>query len=214
MINNPLGEWRPEFDRLSGFPCHLVPRIDMFGAVPDWKLEELSGTEIPIITPFTKENLNGYGYDVTLSGSLWKLCNWCGPIDPLNPPPDDAWKRIEHKNGEKVIVSPGELWLALTEEWFNIPSNMICLMLNRSKFARAGASPNCGIAPGEPGWSGRFVLELEASARPVVYTVGACVAQVMFIAGAPCRNPYSSKEHVYQNQEAILGPMAHERELK
>jgi deoxycytidine triphosphate deaminase len=178
-----------------------------FGPIPDYEIERLARSEPPLITPFNPDALNPFGVDITLGNKLRRLSpSWNRPLDVFNPPPCEAWEDHELKDGEHVLVQFGELWLAQTREFFCLPNNIQCLMLNRSKYARCGATPNAGLAPGDAGWRGFYVLELLSHARQgVLYTVGERVAQAMFLRGATCRKSYDDT-HTYQNQTQIIGP--------
>jgi deoxycytidine triphosphate deaminase len=181
------------------------------GPLPDWRIRELCRQDPPLIAPFDEAALNPFGYDVALSNEFWRLRDdWQVPLDPYNPPPDEAWHKfdLDLRKNNSVIVYPGELWLAFTVEIFHLPFNIEALMLNRSKYARCEASPNCGVAPIDSGFLGGIVLELIAHVRPVVYEVGRRIAQIMFLAGAECEQPYSADGHVYQAQYKIRGPEA------
>jgi len=180
-----------------------------FGPIPDLEIERLACSEPPLIAPFNPANLNPFGIDITLSGKAWRLSPRYGrPLDPFDPPPAEAWEKCEFADGDKIRVEFGDLWLAQTVEFFWLPNDIQCLMLNRSKFARCGATPNAGLAPGDAGWRGFFVLELLCHARQgAVYTVGQKVAQAMFLRGETCRTPYGDG-HVYQDQGEIRGPTA------
>ncbi len=174
----------------------------------DWQIAELC-KEYGMIEPFDPRALNAYGYDVGLSGHIWKLSTaWTAPLDPFDPPPAEAWEEYELGPHTEFIVDFGDLVLARSVEKFRLPNYVTLTMNNRSKFCRCGATPNAGLAPGDAGWHGYFVFELNCLQRNgTIYRVGTRIAQARFSTGVPCNTPYDDN-HVYQGQSGIMGPMA------
>lgn len=180
----------------------MLQKRRTYGPIPDIEILTLCQQDTPLITPFDGSKLQAYGYDVTLSGDVARLTEEAGILDPYQAIPDGWWQSYGFEDGETFVVKPGELWLALTVESFDLPGDIVSLMLNKSRFARCGFTPNAGLAPGDAGWRGRYVLELVATARPVRLTVGTAIAQVQFYRGAPCVKPYG-EGHRYQDQQEI-----------
>ena len=109
---------------------------------------------------------------------------------------------------QDIWMFPGRSFvLASSRECFNMPTNLMGRVLNKSSWARLGvdASMTTNI---EPGWKGYLTLELRyACWKPLFIPKGVGIAQVIF-ERIEQETTYSGK---YQNQpnrpvKAILNP--------
>lgn len=174
----------------------------------DWQITKLVESH-GMIEPFEPSALNAYGYDVALFGEILELKkSWTKPINALKPPPIEAWKRHRLNAGDEFVVEFGGWYLGRSVEGFKIPDYVTMQMHNRSKYCRAGLTPNAGLAPAEAGWEADcFVFEFSCHhSRGGIYTMGKRIAQAMFTTGLPCAQPYDDS-HVYQGQDGVWGPM-------
>lgn len=146
---------------------------------------------------------SSYGYDVRVSNKFKIFTNInTTVIDPLAF--DD--KNYVDFEGEFVIIPPNSFILASTIEYFNIPSDVIGVVLGKSTLARCGCS--CLATPLEAGWSGELVLEFaNTTPLPMKFYANQGCAQILFFKGdVPCEVSYATGNRKYQGQTGITLP--------
>ncbi len=74
--------------------------------------------------------------------------------------PRRYYKRIELKEGETILIAPGELLLGRTLEEFTIPNGYAAELIGRSSFARLGLMVTISGGFINPGWRGRMPIQL------------------------------------------------------
>lgn len=155
-----------------------------------------SGSETPLISPFSEEQLQGASYDLSLAGSIEVLKSIGKVIDPMEDQlPDDAYEQIELGN-EGYVLSPGEFVLVQLQERIAIPANCVAHIRPRTRFTRSGvlvADQHCN-----PTYEGVLHLGLfNMGANPFRLTKGLRVAQIVFekLSSTP------SEEKLYRNKK-------------
>lgn len=101
-----------------------------------------------------------------------------------------------------MIIADGKHFaLAGAQQYFNIPTDVVAKVHDKSSLARIGVTVQNTVA--EPGWRGFLTLELTNHGRRVVHLrEGDAIAQVIFDRlDEPTELPYEGK---YQDQE--FGP--------
>lgn len=115
------------------------------------------------INPFAEKDLGSVSVDLHLG------------VDALNP---DSGKQI---NLTDYHLSLDEFLLANTQEYINLPNNIVARVVPRSSVARLGVlvTFDADILP--PNYSGKPILTLKnLSKKPILLKVGLAVAQIMF----------------------------------
>jgi len=181
----------------------------------DRQITELCvGVEKPMIAPFSSAQnkidadgrriiswgCSSYGYDVRL-GSNYKIftnVNGC-IIDPLNM--TDAY--YVDRQGDYCIIPPNSYVLGHTVETFNIPRDVLAIVIGKSTYARAGCIVNC--TPLEPGFIGNIVLEIcNPTPLPLKIYANMGIAQFVFLQGSEeCLTSYADRLGKYQGQTGI-----------
>lgn len=112
---------------------------------------------------------------------------------------------------EDVHLAPGEFKLASTVERFNMPTDLVAFVKDKSSWARAGICVQNTVI--EPGWRGWLTLELtNHSSEERFILAGDPIAQILFQQLLePTENPYTGK---YQNQQPGPQEARLERELE
>lgn len=89
--------------------------------------------------------------------------------------------------------------LASTIEHFDMPTNIVGRVHDKSTWARRGLAVQNTII--EPGWRGHLTLELSNNGNEqILFEEGMPIAQIIFeLLDEPTHQPYTGK---YQNQEA------------
>ena len=98
---------------------------------------------------------------------------------------------------KKVVLRPGDFALAATMERFDIPTDLIAIIHDKSTWARKGLALQNTVA--EPGWCGYLTIELSNHGdNTLVIEEGAPIAQVILhVLDQPTETPYAGR---YQNQ--------------
>lgn len=99
---------------------------------------------------------------------------------------------------EELTIWPGEFILASTIEKFQMPSDVVGIVHDKSTWARRGIAVQNTVI--EPGWAGWLTLELTNHGNePIVLRRGTGIAQIVFhFLDKPTARPYEGK---YQDQE-------------
>lgn len=148
---------------------HAVPIVEG-QQFRDWK---------PMITPFKPElvrsnehgqklissGISSMGYDVSLSDKELKLFTnvFNAEIDPMEIDTEKCFVTPEVHVCEKkglpfIRIPPNSYLLGHTEEYFNIPRDILVVCLGKSTYARAGVAVN--VTPIEPGFEGKLTLQI------------------------------------------------------
>lgn len=183
----------------------------------DTQIRLLCAGEKPMIEPLDhgekkpgkiSSGLSSFGYDMRLDRVVKVFTNTrCAVIDPKAIDPDCYVDVV----GDEILLPPGGFALGVSIEWFNIPNNVMALVVGKSTYARAGLSVNC--TPMEAGWSGRLTIELENSAPiPVKIYAGEGIAQAVFFCGDLPERTYLQRSATYQGQTGVTLPRVAGRE--
>jgi len=100
---------------------------------------------------------------------------------------------------EPHLIKPGEFHLASTMEYFSVPIDCICIVHDKSTWARRGLAVQNTVA--EPGWRGYLTLELTNHGPEEIWLpTGAPVAQILVhLLDVAAERPYEGR---YQDQRA------------
>jgi len=175
----------------------------------EWIIEQ---AKKGMIQPFEKGQIsNGvisfgvssYGYDMRIADEFKIFTNVHSAIvDPKN----FSKKSFVDYKGDVCIIPPNSFALGKSVEYFNIPREMLCIVLGKSTYARAGIIVN--VTPLEPEWKGHVTIEISnTTPLPVKVYANEGIAQVLFIsADKICKTSYKDKKGKYQNQTGIWLP--------
>jgi len=150
--------------------------------------------------------VSSFGYDVRLSDEIKIFSNINSAIvDPKRFDEAcliDATPRIDEDGAKFVILPPNSYMLGRTEEYFDIPRDILVICLGKSTYARAGVIIN--VTPIEPGFKGNVVLEASNSTSlPVKIYLNEGFSQFVFHRGNPCKVSYGDRGGKYQSQRGI-----------
>ena len=115
----------------------------------------------PLIENFNEENLEGATYDVTINSTIHSFKKETATIDlKENRPYERAYN--EEKLGEEgYVLAPNEYILVSINETLNLPDDVVCEVLPKTKLIRAGlilSSQYCN-----PSYFGKLQLGLHNS---------------------------------------------------
>ncbi len=167
----------------------------------------------PLLDPFLSKQkgkpsygLGSMGYDLRLGENfLVHQPHKTAVLDPRNIA-KDLFKKVVRK--DYFLLQPHSQVLAETVETFNMPDDIIAIVLGKSTYARLALVVNA--TPIEPGWVNSILtLELaNLSPLPIKLYVGSGIAQVLFFRGKRPGRTYDEKESggIYQNQKGATLP--------
>jgi dCTP deaminase len=102
------------------------------------------------------------------------------------------------------LVPPNSFALCRSVERFKIPTNVLCIVLGKSSYARCGIVVN--VTPLEPGWEGYVTIEISnTTPLPAKIYANEGIAQVLFYeSDLQCETSYADRDGKYQGQEARI----------
>lgn len=162
-----------------------------------------------MITPFVDHQersgvisygLSSAGYDIRLGTTFYHLKSGNSVFDPKSQTEYD-WSVM--KSEYPVILYPNDYVLSHSIETFNIPEDVLVLVIGKSTYARSGLIVN--VTPGEPGWSGQWTLEFSnPTKRPIKIYPHEGIAQCLFFQSDEISDvPYNKKMGKYMNQTNV-----------
>jgi dCTP deaminase len=100
---------------------------------------------------------------------------------------------------QRLVLAPGSFSLASSMEEFDMPTDLLGQVCDKSSWARMGVCVQNTIL--EPGWRGFLTLEITNHGfgdKPLVIEAGSPIAQIIFhLLDEPTDTPYRGK---YQDQ--------------
>lgn len=130
------------------------------------------------ITPFSRRNLGGASYDLTLDSKFWIF----KPGEIKLKEGIDFKKYCVEKNLRKVTLLPGEFVLARTKERIKLPEDLSGFLSGRSRFARLGLGVHVTAFFINPGVNNRQVFEIKNNSNnPLVISPGLKIGQMIFV---------------------------------
>lgn len=113
-------------------------------------------------------------------------------INPKNDDMDEYMETVYSKNDEPFIIHPNEFALATTNEYVEIPSNLVARVEGRSSIGRLGVTMHVTAGFIDPGFKGKITLEISnIGSLPVALYPGQRVCQIVFeTMTTPANKPY------------------------
>src|SRR6201982_3849093 len=124
----------------------------------------------------------------------------------LGDPPSELTEQVIVEDGGTFVIHPGEFCLGRTEEWVELPDDVVARIEGKSSLGRLGLVVHATAGFCDPGWPGTLTLELNNLTRvPIKLYPGLLIAQLSFMGlDRAAEKPYGSpelKSH-YQGQVA------------
>lgn len=146
---------------------------------------------------------SSYGYDLRLSPREFMVFRHIpGTVmDPksFNPNNLEGVELHSDERGQFFILPAHSYGLGVALEQLRIPTNITCLFIGKSTYARMGVIAN--LTPGEAGWCGHLTLEFSnSSGADCRIYANEGIVQALFFEGEPCDISYEDRTGKYQNQ--------------
>ena len=110
----------------------------------------------------------------------------------LREPPENLTEQVVVEEDEPFVIHPGEFCLGRTEEWVELPDDIVARIEGKSSLGRLGLIVHATAGFCDPGWKGTLTLELNNLTRvPIKLWPGLPIAQLSFMTlDQPAERPY------------------------
>ena len=148
--------------------------------------------------------LSSFGYDARV-GDEFKIFTNVNS-ETVDPKKFASSNFVTKKTSEFIIIPPNSFALATTIEYFNIPRDVMCIVVGKSTYARCGIIVN--VTPIEPEFKGNVTLEFSnTTPLPAKIYANEGVAQFIFLKGKESpETSYADRKGKYQGQTGVTLP--------
>jgi dCTP deaminase len=110
----------------------------------------------------------------------------------LSDPPQNLTEHVELGPDEPFVVHPGEFVLGRTEEYIEMPDDLVSRVEGKSSLGRLGLIVHATAGFVDPGFRGTLTLEITNLTRvPIKLWAGKPIAQLSFMTlDRPAERPY------------------------
>ncbi|MCW3010487.1 MAG: dCTP deaminase [Solirubrobacterales bacterium] len=144
------------------------------------------------IDPWDPGMVQPASVDLRLGSSFRVFHNHRVPVIDLADPPTNLTEHVGVEDGESFVIHPGEFVLGRTQEWVELPADIVARIEGKSSLGRLGLIVHATAGFVDPGWKGTLTLEITNLTRvPIVLWPGKPIAQLSFMTlDAPAERPY------------------------
>ncbi len=148
------------------------------------------------IEPWDPAMIQPASVDLRLGDSFRVFHNHRASAIDLREPPTNLTEQVKVGEGEPFVIHPGEFCLGRTEEWVELPNDVVARIEGKSSLGRLGLIVHATAGFCDPGWKGTLTLELNNLTRvPIKLYPGLPIAQLSFMTlDAPAERPYGHAE--------------------
>jgi dCTP deaminase len=158
------------------------------------------------IDPWDPALVQPASVDLRLGASFRVFHNHRASAIDLRDPPANLTEELTIGANESFVIHPGEFCLGTTEEWVELPDDIVARIEGKSSLGRLGLIVHATAGFCDPGFKGALTLELNNLTRiPIKLWPGLLIAQLSFMKlDRPAERPYGSAElgSHYQGQAA------------
>jgi dCTP deaminase len=150
-----------------------------------------------VIDPFDPSMVQPASVDIRLGNSFRVFHNHRIQSIDLGDPPRDLTEHVEiDEDGGEFVIHPGEFVLGTTQEWVEIPDDVVCRIEGKSSIGRLGLVVHATAGFVDPGFKGTLTLEIaNFNSVPIVLRPGLFICQLSFMAlDQPAERPYGHPE--------------------
>jgi dCTP deaminase len=160
-----------------------------------------------VIKPWDPSLVQPASVDLRLGDSFRVFSNHkVATIDLREGPAANLTEEVVVTEEEGFVIHPGEFCLGRTQEWVELPNDVVARIEGKSSLGRLGLIVHATAGFIDPGWKGTLTLELNNLTRvPIKLYPGLLIAQLSFMAlDKPAEVPYGSSSlgSHYQGQVA------------
>ncbi len=158
----------------------------------DGTIRRLVADERIRIDPWDPAMVQPASVDLRLGRSFRVFHNFRVPAIDLAEPPTNLTELVELEDGESFVIHPGEFVLGRTDEWVELPDDIVARIEGKSSLGRLGLIVHATAGFVDPGWKGTLTLEITNLTRvPIILWPGKPIAQLSFMTlDRPAERPY------------------------
>ncbi len=162
----------------------------------DATIRQLVADERIRIQPWDDGMVQPASVDLKLGRSFRVFHNHRVTSIDLASPPENLTEQVVCEDGEPFVIHPGEFALGRTEEWVELPDDIVARIEGKSSLGRLGLIVHATAGFCDPGWKGTLTLELANLTRvPILLRPGLPIAQLSFmLLDRPAALPYGHPE--------------------
>ena len=148
------------------------------------------------IEPWDPAMVQPASVDLRLGESFRVFHNFRVPAIDLADPPTNLTEHIVVQEGDPFVIHPGEFCLGRTQEWVELPDDLVARIEGKSSLGRLGLIVHATAGFVDPGWKGTLTLEITNLTRvPIILWPGKPIAQLSFMTlDKPAERPYGHPE--------------------
>jgi dCTP deaminase len=148
------------------------------------------------IDPWDESLVQPASVDLRLGDTFRVFHNHRASAIDLREPPKNLTEEIRIGPDEPFVIHPGEFALGRTEEWVELPDDIVARIEGKSSLGRLGLIVHATAGFCDPGWKGTLTLELANLTRvPIKLYAGSLIAQLSFMTlDAPALRPYGHEQ--------------------
>jgi dCTP deaminase len=177
-----------------------ITRYAMAGMITPFVSSQVSRRSLMDGDNVISYGVSSYGYDIRLAQEFKLFTNLkSGIIDPKN---FDSGFLVD-VIGNEIIIPPNSFALGRSMEYFDIPREIMTIVVGKSTYARCGTITNVTALESE--WEGHVTIEISNTAPlPVKIYAGEGICQVIFLKSeVMCHTSYADRHGKYQGQTGI-----------
>jgi dCTP deaminase len=162
----------------------------------DVTIRELIESGRIVIDPFDSSMVQPASVDIRLGNSFRVFHNHRIQSIDLGNPPRDLTEHVEVPDDGEFVIHPGEFVLGRTQEWVEIPDDIVSRIEGKSSIGRLGLVVHATAGFVDPGFKGTLTLEIaNFNSVPIVLRPGLFICQLSFMAlDRPAERPYGHPE--------------------
>jgi dCTP deaminase len=144
------------------------------------------------IDPWDAGMVQPASVDLRLGPSFRVFHNFRVESIDLAEPPTNLTEHVQVGSDESFVIHPGEFVLGRTEEWVELPDDLVARIEGKSSLGRLGLIVHATAGFVDPGFKGTLTLEITNLTRvPIVLWPGKPIAQLSFMTlDRPAERPY------------------------
>jgi dCTP deaminase len=148
------------------------------------------------IDPWDESLVQPASVDLRLGDSFRVFHNYRVTSIDLSDPPRGLTEEVKLEDEEPFVIHPGEFALGRTQEWVELPDDIVARIEGKSSIGRLGLIVHATAGFCDPGWKGTLTLELNNLTRvPIKLYAGLPIAQLSFMTlDAAALRPYGHEQ--------------------